>query len=240
MIGIQMGNIVVLGIDTPPPPDAIPPASATPPVPHPKSDIEACCVAVQADSLPPVPTIRRNSNALGSLHSVQSLHTLHSVRAVVAPPSPSSPPSPTQPLRAHTAPAAADLTLPEAPDMSLQEVIASAGQLRLSAISTPLPLDPKTSTESVVASPSNTHPGDVSVSDASRISRLDIPFPFRALALYDYTASPDDPTELSFARCDVLQIADIRGKWWYARRVSANGLSAVGIVPSNFMRLLSQ
>ncbi|KAJ2994886.1 hypothetical protein NUW54_g7478 [Trametes sanguinea] len=41
---------------------------------------------------------------------------------------------------------------------------------------------------------------------------------YRAKALYNYTASPDDPTEISFAKGDVLEILDKNGKWWQARK----------------------
>ena len=56
----------------------------------------------------------------------------------------------------------------------------------------------------------------------------------RAEALYSYKASEDDPTEISFAKGDVLQIVDSSGKWWQAQR--SNG--ELGIVPSNYLRLI--
>ena len=49
-----------------------------------------------------------------------------------------------------------------------------------------------------------------------------------------YKASEDDPTEISFAKGDVLQIVDSSGKWWQAQR--SNG--ELGIVPSNYLRLI--
>lgn len=33
------------------------------------------------------------------------------------------------------------------------------------------------------------------------------------------TASPDDPTEISFAKNEILDIVDKQGKWWQARKV---------------------
>ncbi|KAF8586257.1 hypothetical protein K439DRAFT_971789 [Ramaria rubella] len=41
---------------------------------------------------------------------------------------------------------------------------------------------------------------------------------YRAKALYAYTASPDDPNEISFAKGEILDIVDKTGKWWQAKR----------------------
>ncbi|GHJ90121.1 hypothetical protein NliqN6_6523 [Naganishia liquefaciens] len=57
----------------------------------------------------------------------------------------------------------------------------------------------------------------------------------RAQALYAYTASPDDPNEVSFAKGEILDIMDASGKWWQCR--NQNG--QVGICPSNYVQLLS-
>ena len=35
--------------------------------------------------------------------------------------------------------------------------------------------------------------------------------------LYSDTASPDDPTELSFAKGEILDVLDKQGKWWQAK-----------------------
>ncbi|RPD65003.1 hypothetical protein L226DRAFT_564702 [Lentinus tigrinus ALCF2SS1-7] len=57
---------------------------------------------------------------------------------------------------------------------------------------------------------------------------------YRAKALYNYTASPDDPNEITFGKNEILEILDKNGKWWQARKQDGT----VGIAPSNYLQII--
>ncbi|KAJ3350790.1 Transmembrane osmosensor [Entophlyctis luteolus] len=61
---------------------------------------------------------------------------------------------------------------------------------------------------------------------------------FQAKALHAYTANPADPNEISFAKGQVLDIVDSKGKWWHSRYVAPDGRVVFGIAPSNYLQQL--
>ncbi|WVQ77788.1 hypothetical protein IAR50_007478 [Cryptococcus sp. DSM 104548] len=63
---------------------------------------------------------------------------------------------------------------------------------------------------------------------------VDDPYKSRAKALYAYSASADDPNEVSFMKGDILDVVDASGKWYQVRTPSG----ATGIAPSNYLAML--
>ncbi|KAK9710238.1 Transmembrane osmosensor [Basidiobolus ranarum] len=60
-------------------------------------------------------------------------------------------------------------------------------------------------------------------------------YKYRVRASHPYTASREDPNEMSFSKGDVLEVVDTNGKWWHARKPDGT----IGIIPSNYVEVIN-
>lgn len=125
---------------------------------------------------------------------------------------------------------------PTRPETSLTPQMYTSAQLSGLEATSPAPMSHSGRTSQVTKFPPSLPNHNTGPPGSAAEEEVQPPaeYPYRAKAIYSYTANPEDSNEISFSKHDVLEVSDVSGRWWQARKETGE----TGIAPSNYLILL--